>query len=112
MQPCVLFTGFQSQLYRLRQRSEMESYVEAADPETSKGFLMDTEQSSEAANTGEKLCACTVCGAEFSSGEDLNHHMRSHTGENPFACTRCDAKFSQGGGLEQHMRTHTREKPL
>ncbi len=65
-------------------------------------------------HTGERPCACDMCGytCSLSQAGNLKAHLRTHSGEKPFACEECPATFSQASKLKTHMRTHTGEKPF
>ncbi|KAM9332784.1 uncharacterized protein KZ484_017917 [Pholidichthys leucotaenia] len=63
-------------------------------------------------SSSEKTFSCEICGKDFSSSYDLNHHMRIHTGKKMHCCEICGKRFSQRSHLKAHMRSHTGEKPF
>ncbi|KAF1988401.1 C2H2 type zinc finger domain protein [Aulographum hederae CBS 113979] len=51
---------------------------------------------------------CRYCPREFSKGEHLRRHERSHTGSRPFVCKICKRPFGRQDSLMRHERLHTR----
>ncbi|XP_035712330.1 zinc finger protein 333 isoform X2 [Folsomia candida] len=49
---------------------------------------------------------CSLCGKEFKSRGDLEHHIPTHTTEKPYNCATYGKGFVKKGKMKRHENTH------
>ena len=59
----------------------------------------------------EKKFQCQECPKNFTTKNQLKHHMNIHLGLKPYSCTVCNKGFTQPTHLNIHMRTHDGSRP-
>jgi hypothetical protein len=60
----------------------------------------------------ERTFSCNVCSKRFTSGSNLDNHIRGHTGERSFLFKICKKMFAQSSAMSRHLRVHIGERPF
>lgn len=55
---------------------------------------------------------CDLCGSNYTSWEDIVHHVRRHYGDYPYRCTSCGFAGVSKGSLELHMFDENHQKSI
>ncbi|GFS12214.1 zinc finger protein [Elysia marginata] len=57
-------------------------------------------------HSGERMHVCPMCGEEFPQALQLTKHLKTHMGDHPYRCSQCGKSFRLKIQLIQHVRLH------